>query len=86
VENELFAMNFERVSAYRPAGLLCHRQERRVVERIVMTVLRPKLWPKLKRVAVPTDSVAKVSFCTNAFFRKKNVSCEDLKKYIIRDG
>ncbi|XP_059150819.1 oxidoreductase HTATIP2-like [Physella acuta] len=59
VEEKLGAMEFDRLSIYRPGLLLCNRQERRVGEKIITVVLKPitYLFPTL--MSAPVRTVAK---------------------------
>jgi len=62
VEDELTAMNFERVGVYRPAFLLCDRREPRpFLVRLPGILMKPAIWAFPTSFSVPTDSVAKVS-------------------------
>ncbi|XP_018006370.1 oxidoreductase HTATIP2-like [Hyalella azteca] len=56
-EEGVAALNFDRVSIYRPGLLLCERRERRLLEGVAQTLAKGFDWRN--RMSVPVETVAK---------------------------
>jgi oxidoreductase len=59
VEEELQAMNFERLFIYRPAMLLCKREEVRTMEKAALFLMKPITWAFPTFISVPTSTVGR---------------------------
>ncbi|CAG5127244.1 unnamed protein product, partial [Candidula unifasciata] len=58
-EDGLSKMNLERVSIFKPAFLVCKRNERRIAEAIVKVVLTPMIYFFPTVMSVPVETVAR---------------------------
>lgn len=59
VEERLKEMNFEKLSIFRPALLLCDRQESRPMEAFFRCIVKPLAYLMPTRGTIPTDTLAK---------------------------
>jgi len=59
MEQHVSEVGFSRFSIFRPAMLLCDRQERRFGEKVANFALQPVFWACPTKFSVPTNTVAK---------------------------
>lgn len=67
VEREISELGFPRFTVYRPAFLLCDREEKRSGERFALTVFKPLIWLAPTRTGIHTDKLARAMINCTAF-------------------